>query len=573
VERFYIMLISFRVAAVSSVMLCFLAMPLSATPAHAENAMDGEPETPAAREEMERSAPTPPKPSQQAQQAEPEQTFEIYAFQLEGNTVYSSQRLLELLDDLIGPGKSAADVEKGRDILEKFYHDGGYPSVLVNIPEQKVEEGMIRLQVIESRISAIRVTGNRYFSTELILDKLPSLAPGTIIHVPDVETEIGKVNRNPDLKVTPTNMAMGKDPGTIEVDLKAEDKRPFHGSLEVDNRNSHDTTPLRLNLGAHYDNLWGIEHSLGVQYQFSPQKFDEAEVVSGSYTLPAPWDKDTSVVLYGVYSNSNTTTFSTDFNSIGKGTIFGTRYIIPLPEYNAFNHTAVLGFDYKHFNLNSGLTGAPAGLSSEPVEYMPLTITYSASLPDPFGTTMFNAAFNMAFRGLVTREQSFNDRRFKARANYFYTTLGLERRQKLPLGAGLGVKLDGQIADSPLISYEQFPAGGMESVRGYKESEDVGDDVFHGMIELTAPDLAPRFGLGERFQLIPYAFYDFAALWVKDPLAGQESAMDLQGAGAGIRGLLFRDVEFQTDLGFALSDTSQTKKGSAQVHFKLKYQF
>ena len=78
-------------------------------------------------------------------------------------------------------GGRAADVEKGRDILEKFYHDEGYPSVLVNIPEQKVEDGMIRLQVIESKISVTRVTGNRYFSTEHILDRLPSLAPGTII--------------------------------------------------------------------------------------------------------------------------------------------------------------------------------------------------------------------------------------------------------------------------------------------------------------------------------------------------------------------------------------------------------
>jgi hemolysin activation/secretion protein len=113
----------------------------------------------------------------------------------------------------------------------------------------------------------------------------------------------------------------------------------------------------------------------------------------------------------------------------------------------------------------------------------------------------------------------------------------------------------------------------MESVRGYKESEVMGDSGFHGMIELTAPDLAPRFGLDERFQFIPYTFYDFAALWVMDPLPGQDKAMNLQGTGVGIRGRLFRDVEFQTDLGFALVDTSKIQKGDSQVHFKVKYQF
>jgi len=566
------MLLPVRSAVMSSVMLCFLSLALFAMPVSAENAMDGETETPVVQENMDRTVPA-QKPPKQTQQAAQEQTFEIYAFKLEGNTIFTTQRLLDLLDDLVGMGRTAADVEKARDILEKFYHDEGYPAVLVNIPEQKVEDGMIRLQVIESRVTVTRLTGNRYFSTDLILGKLPSIAPGAILYTQTLQNELNKVNRNPDLKVSPTAMAQGKELGTIEVDLKAEDNRPFHGSLEVDDRNSHDTTPLRLNLAAHYDNLWGIEHSLGVQYQFSPQKPDEVEVVSGSYTLPAPWDSDSSIVLYGVYSNSNTTTFSTNFNSIGKGEIIGTRYVIPFPAYNAYNHSAVLGFDYKNFAESSGLVGDPNGVISSPVEYMPLTLAYNASLADSTGTTMFNAGFNMAFRGLIAKAQNFSDKRFKARDNYFFATLGVERQQRLPYGAGLGVKLDGQIADQPLISNEQYPAGGMESVRGYKESEVMGDSAFHGMIELKAPDLAPHIGLDERFQLIPYTFYDFAVVWMKEPLPGQDAAMELQGTGVGIRGRLFKDVEFQTDLGFALVDTSRIRMGNNLVHFKVKYQF
>jgi hemolysin activation/secretion protein len=542
--------------------MTFLAMPVSA-----ENAADGPQEEPAKQDER-----TPPA-AQPRQPAEQEQTFEIYSFKIEGNTIFTTQRLLDLLDDLVGPGKTATDVEQGRDILEKYYHDEGYPSVLVNIPEQKVDDGIIRLQVVESKISVVRVTGNRYFSTEFILSKLPSLSPGTVIHAPDVEKDIGKLNRNPDLKVTPTNMAPGKDLGTIEVDLKVEDHRPFHASLEVDNRNTHDTTPLRLNLGAHYDNLWGLEHALGVQYQFSPQNFDEVEVVSGSYTIPAPWYKDSSIVAYGVYSNSTTTSFSTDFNSIGKGDIFGTRYIIPLPSYRAFSHTAVLGFDYKHFDATTGLLGATTGMTSSPVEYMPLSISYNASLPDATGNTMFSAGFNMSFRGLVSREQNFEDNRYQARSNYFYTSLTLARQQNLPGGAGLGVKLDGQIANTPLISYEQYAAGGMENVRGYLESEEMGDSAFHGMIELKAPDLSHMAGLGEKFQIVPYIFYDFAVLMVMDPLPGQDKNMDLQGTGAGIRGRLFRDVEFQTDLAYALSASSRIDRGDCRIYFKVKYQF
>ena len=558
------MFLPVKSAVVITVMFC---ISLSTMPACAENAMDGEPDESSAREEIDRAVPA--RMQQEAKQAEQDQTFEIYAFKLEGNTIFPTQRLLDLLDELVGPGKTATEVEKGRDILEMFYHGEGYPTVLVNIPEQKVEEGIIHLQVIESRVNIAKVTGNRYFSSDLILGKLPSLAPGAIIYIPEVQNEINKVNRNPDLKVMPA-IVPGKEPGTVDVELKAEDHRPFHGNIEINNRNSHDTTPLRINMGAHYDNLWGMEHSFSLQYQFSPQNFSEVEVVSASYMLPAPWRKESNLVVYGVYSNSNTT-FGDAFNTLGKGDIIGTRYIIPLSPYKSYNHSAILGFDYKHFDQTTSQEGAT--VTTTPVEYMPFSIAYSGSIPDPSGFTLLNAGVNVAFRGLIAKEQSFNDKRFEARSNYFFAAFGAERRQRLPGGFGLGVKLDGQLASQPLISNEQYAAGGMESVRGYKESEVMGDSAFHGMIDLSAPDLAPFIKLGEKYSLIPYTFYDFAALWVKEPLPDQDAAMDIQGAGIGIRGFIFKNVEYQAEGAFALVDTNKIKKGDIQVHFKAKYQF
>jgi hemolysin activation/secretion protein len=160
-----------------------------------------------------------------------------------------------------------------------------------------------------------------------------------------------------------------------------------------------------------------------------------------------------------------------------------------------------------------------------------------------------------------------------ARSNYFFAALGVERRQKLPGGAVLGVKMDGQLADQPLISYEEYAAGGMESVRGYKESEEMGDSAFHGMIELSSPDLAPKAGLGQRFQITPYIFYDFATLSLKAPLPGQESSMSLQGTGAGVRGFLYKKLEYQCDWAYALVASSRIARGDERIYFKVKYQF
>lgn len=500
-----------------------------------------------------------------------EATFPIRRFIVYGNTAFPRDTLRKLVGDLRGQEQTSADVEKARDRIEKYYHENGYPTTLVNIPEQPIEGGFVYLQVIEGKVGSMTVKGNSWLSEKRIRKVLPSMAAGEIVSLPQIKKELTAVNAIPDVKMIPA-LSPGKETGKTDVELTVEDRVPIHGSLELNNRSSHDTTPLRVNAALRYDDLWGLGHSINLQYQGSPQKFSEVEVFSGSYVLPAPWKDTHRLVMYGVYSNS-TTTFGESFNTLGKGSIIGGRYIIPFPAYSSYNHSAVIGFDYKNFVDNTFQTGAADSAVSSPVTYAPLSLAYNGSLLDSSGVTLFNCGFNMAFRGLVTRQQDFDNKRFKARANYIYGTLGAERRQQLPAGASLLVKLDGQIADQPLISNEQYSAGGMDSVRGYKESEEMGDSSFHGVLELAAPNLAPKLGLGERFQLIPYTFYDFAALWVKDPLPGQDAAMDIQGTGIGIRGLLFRDLEFQTDLAFALSDTNKIKRGDSLVYFKVKYQF
>jgi hemolysin activation/secretion protein len=475
----------------------------------------------------------------------------------------------EVLKPFLGLGKTSADVEKARDAVEKFYHDEGYPTVLVNIPEQSVDGGVISLQAIESKIGKVTVNGNRFFSKAMILDRLSSFAPGGIIYVPRVQKEIGKINGNPDLKVIP-NMAPSKELGMVDVDLKVEDRLPLHGSLEVNNRSNQSTSALRLNTSLRYDNLWQREHSISLQYQTSPEKPSEVQVFSGSYMLPAPWRDDHKLVLYGVWSDSETA-FGEGFKTVGKGNIIGARYLLPLPAYDRYTHNFALGIDYKDFEDTVGATGVDE--SKTPISYLPWSFAYGSSLPDGGGSTQFNAAVNLAFRRMASDQREFDGKRVKANGNYIYLTAGVERMQRLPAGFGLIVKADGQFADQPLISNEQFSAGGMESVRGYRESEKLGDNGFHGSVELSLPDLAGLTRFGEKAQCIPYLFYDAAVLHVISPLPAQQADFTLQGTGVGVRGTLFNTLEYQVDLGVALEETESIQVGDSHVYFRVKYAF
>ncbi len=497
--------------------------------------------------------------------------FVIMAYELTGNTIFDEPDLLMVLMPFIGPDKTVADVEGARDALEKFYHDKGYPTVLVNIPEQTVEDGVIRLGVVESRIYKVKVAGNEHHTQEMIMGQLPSLTPGEILYLPKVQNELALLNSNPDLKVKPV-MAPGKEPGTIDMELQVKDRLPMHGSLDLNNRYAHDTTELRANGAIHYDNLWQLRHALAVQAQVSPLDTSEVRVLSGSYTLPSPWKKQNKFTLYAIKSDSETA-FGEDFLVKGKGAIYGMRYLVPLPAYQTYGHNIIMGFDYKDFDESLGFASTPDNPQKTPIRYLPMACAYSSQLPFAKGYTGFNIALNMALRNLVTDQRQFEVKRFHARGDYQYLTMGVEHSRKLPYEFALLVKLDGQVASEPLIANEQFSAGGMESVRGYLESEDSGDNAVHASTELaTRQFILDMTSWPSLLALTPYGFADYAQLWTKEPLPEEDSDRRLASIGLGVRGRA-GSFTYRCDWGWPLVDTQRIEHGDFRFHFKMAYEF
>jgi len=259
---------------------------------------------------------------------------------------------------------------------------------------------------------------------------------------------------------------------------------------------------------------------------------------------------------------------------VGKGTIFGARYGIPLSPYQLYAHTITIGIDYKDFKESIGYTTENGTETHTPVTYLPLSFSYSGLLQDEWGgMTQFSGGVNLSFRGIVADQSEFQEKRYKANANYLFVTAGIQRNQKLPWGMGLLIKLDGQVADQPLIDNEEYAAGGMESVRGYKESEQLGDDAFHATMELSFPDPSAAFGKRKWLQMSPYLFYDVALLTIIDPLPDQDRSIKLAGAGGGLRGSLTKYLEYEFDWGVALISTSQTQRNDTRINFKLKSLF
>lgn len=487
-------------------------------------------------------------------QAAAPRRIDILNYRIEGNTVLPRVEVEKAVYAFLGPQRTVEDVESARAALEDAYRAAGYETVGVEIPEQDVRNGVVRLNVTELRVGRLRVTGSRYFSPEGIRARAPSLAEGVVPDYQQVATEVAALNRSVDRTVTPTLRA-GEAPGTVDVDLQVEDRLPVHGSLEVNDRFSNRTERLRVAASISYANLFQKEHSLSLQAQTTPADVDQSLVLSGSYVAPIAGTPFT-VVGYAVHSDSDVAAIG-GIGVIGSGDIFGARLIGAVQRGPAV-HQLIVGADYKSFNEDLVLGSDTA---STPIDYIPLTAQYALAYRGENDDIDLNIGLNFGLRGFDADDREFRLKRFNAAASWAYARGEFSWRRRLPWDMAMITRGGGQWAGQPLISNEQFAAGGLDTVRGYYESQELGDYGVYGQYELESPSIHRWLIGGDEWRF--FAFVDGAYLRVHDALPDLEGDVfdeaGLASAGLGTRLRLFDHFNASLVVAAPLIDRGDTK--------------
>jgi hemolysin activation/secretion protein len=71
--------------------------------------------------------------------------FNVWEFQIIGNTLIDRTQVERTVYPFLGPARTIEDVEAARAAQETFYNNSGFPTVVVNLPEQNVTEGVVKL--------------------------------------------------------------------------------------------------------------------------------------------------------------------------------------------------------------------------------------------------------------------------------------------------------------------------------------------------------------------------------------------------------------------------------------------
>jgi len=320
----------------------------------------------------------------------------------------------------------------------------------------------------------------------------------------------------------------GPIPGTVDLEMKVQDRLPLHGSLELNDDYTADTKSLRALVGLSYGNVFAAMDQIALQYQTSPQAFSQVKVFNAGYTSRMFAG---GFRLSGSYLNSNSDVANVGGSTgvLGKGQIVGLRLIGPQLWTTNSSQLLTLGLDYKHFKDQVTVGGGSADLVT-PISYTNLSLSYTGYWRFRFIEESLSLSPNFGLRGAPNNPSNFENKRYLGRPNYSYLRWDDSLTVNFPADYRLTLRLSGQMTNQPLISNENYSIGGSDGVRGYLEAEELGDNAIKGTIQVQTPTWTLY--VPKLFNV--FAFVDAAHTHAFATLGAQPEHAELRSWGLGL---------------------------------------
>jgi hemolysin activation/secretion protein len=498
--------------------------------------------------------------------------FDISGFDVAGNTLLPAGAVQAAVAPFTGQGRDFGDVQRALEALEDLYHARGYNVVTVQLPEQELKGGVVRLNVIEVRVRRVEVTGNQWFSDANVRASLPTLAPGRTPNLQDVSANLKLVNENP-AKKAKLNLAGGGADEDVDARVEVADERPWKIVLNADNTGTDATGRTHAGVLVQHANLWGLDHVGSLQYTTTSEHPDRVAVWAAGYHVPLYAVGD-SVDLFASYSNVDSGAVNAglfDLAVSGKGAVYGARYNHILPKRGDFESRIVYGLDVKAFRNSVVFGGQNFGNDAT---VRPLSVAYAGSAGIGDGGVAGLADFSVALvrnvpGGARASAADFAAVRAGARAGYTLLRVSGALTRALPGDWQARLLLNGQLTGDALVPGEQFGAGGGTTVRGFGERDLAADSGLLANAEIYTPNLCPR----AQWQCRVLGFVDGARGRRNHALPGEATSATIASAGLGLRLAVATNANVQLDFGHALhaAQVHPTSRNKLHVRMALAY--
>ena len=392
--------------------------------------------------------------------------FEFKAFKFEGNKVYSSKRLEQLLKTALPNVQDLADLQKAADTVAQLYQNEGVLARVDLLP-QDLTEGEVLITITEGKFAGAKLEtpNSPKLPTDYLVKLVETAQPkGEAVRMSQLDRATLLLGEVPGVKAN-MRLQSGDKEGETEALLQVAEGKAWDGQVSWDNAGPVSTGFNRMSTQLNRYGALGRADISSMQYMHS----EGTDYLRLAYSEPfgywgSRWGTNISVSRYKVVTDDYLI-----LNPHGPANSVGFDLTLPLLRNRTSNASMQVALDRKFYRNNTN-----AGVVSD---YFMDTVTTSlqGSRNDEWlggGETSVGAQVT---RGLVDLSGSPNEESDASSSmtagRFTKLRLNLNRQQTLTPTTQLVASYQMQVASKNLDGSEKFSLAGMQAVRAYPSSE------------------------------------------------------------------------------------------------------
>jgi hemolysin activation/secretion protein len=509
-----------------------------------------EPPTPAPARRPIRVEPALPAP---AAAAGPAAAVLVGAIRVEGAGDIAASSFADAIQPYLGRQLSPDDLGRLATDVATVARRLGFGLATADVPEQIVENGILKVVVDEGRIDAVEVTGS---GAEPVRKLLMRLVNGRPVRTEALERQLLLAG---DLAGVSTDGARIERIDRRNILHVAAHRDPVTVRIGIDNWGSAPLGPVRARIDIDVNGLVASDDRLSINGMVTLLQPGEFQFIRGAWSVPID-SGGTQVAIAGYYGHSRpgASLKSRDL----EGDTVGADLTLSHPFLRS--RAASLWGKVELSALDSGLDEQGLRSRRDRVRTIAIGLDGVARVGAGWVGADVTVEQGVDALGATARGDPLASR---ADGGGGFTRLAFSARYATPLVGRFSAALamEGQLASRPLLASEEIGLGGPSFLRGYDYWEVAGDRGVAGSAEL-------RYDLGalpnplRKVQIYGYA--DAGTVGIQNG-----PGASLASAGGGIRFGLHGGLEAGAELGIPLRASPFTPSPTPRFSFTLGYGF
>jgi hemolysin activation/secretion protein len=386
------------------------------------------------------------------------ETFLVRQIEITGNTLLPTAALHALVAPEEGKTLSLNDLDALADRITQAYHDHGYPLDLAYVPAQTLQNGVVRIAVVEAHYGNVALQNQSEVANHVLNATLSPLQSGQPISDYSLERSLLLLTDVPGAVVSSV-MRPGTEVGTSDLVVDVTSAPRYTGTLGLDDYGNKYTDRVRLSGSFAVNGLFhqgdvldfsGVTSGGGMNYGRIGYKY----LLNGEGTVLGVAMTD----LYYRIGNG-----LSDLHAHGNAQVSSLNLAQNFIRNTRGNLYAQIEFDHKR--LRDDIDAADIETHRHSDSWV---FTVAGDQRDSTGVTNFNVSGTYGRLFFDNLYSEFIDY-IGARTAGSYTKwdYSVSRLQQLDATNAFYFGFSGQLANKNLDTSEQFYLGGPSTVRGY----------------------------------------------------------------------------------------------------------